>query len=327
MADDIPADVRKQLEESGFSFDSDGQIVEENFTDNFGEVPEDDIDDIDDDQDDQDDEDHQDDDKDDQDQDQDDEDQDDDDDQDDDAEDEPPVRSKGKTLNLTPRDPKGEEDDIDDGRVTSRSLKKMQADMELRISELAKGTDGDDSYEDSASVKELKAEAEKFQRMRMQMFAKEIEQDVNSMSLGADFNDIITSNEWQDYLKSSILGTTIGTLYVDSIKENDSASVVGFFEDFTERFLPKVSSAKKVSKTVKKAVKSAPKPSLDDLSVPNRSKTTNTPRKRSKFDYEEDDYAKMLDDAERGKISHKEFEEFDTKFTDALSKGRVKKSR
>ena len=64
---------------------------------------------------------------------------------------------------------------------------------------------------------------------------------------------------------------------------------------------------------------------MDDLAVPNRSKTTTPPRSK-KYDYEEDDYIKQLTLAERGKISHQQFNEFDDKFNKALAQGRVKPS-
>jgi len=321
MPDNIPTDVRKQLEDSGLSFDADGQIIEDSFTSGFDdtkkkkkpvvEVKEDEDEDEDitssenDNQDDEDDEDENKDEN--------------DEDEDEDEDDEPPVRSK-KTISLTPR--KKDEEDVSDDKITSKTLKVMQEEMLERINSLAKDTEGK-LDEEAPSVKELRAEAQKFQKMRIQLFAKEVESDVNSLDLGAKFKDIITSQEWRDYLNSNILGTTIGTLYVDSVKENDSESVVGFFEDFTARFLPSVARSKKVSKTVKEAVKSTEKPSLDDLSVPNRSKTSNSPRKASKYDYKESDYGLMLDKAERGKITSKEFNEFDTKFNASLSKGRV----
>ena len=333
MPNDIPADVRKQLEASGISFGDDGQIIEDSFTSGFSkpkkkakpivQVEKDEDEDEDDDDTDQEDSNDSDDDSLEDDTDQEDQDQDEAEDEDED-EDEAPVRKK-KSITLTPRK---EDDEVKEDKVTSETLKAMQLEMIERIDALSKDNEGKPDDEESPSIKELRAEAQKFQKMRIQMFAKEVEQEVNSLNLGAKFKDIITSQEWRDYLNSNILGTTIGTLYVDSVKENDSESVVGFFGDFIGRFLPSVARSKKVSKTVKETLatniaKSKDKPSLDDLSVPNRSKTTNSPRKASKYDYKESDYDVMLNNAERGKITYKEFNEFDTKFNTALSRGRV----
>lgn len=313
----IPLDVQRELEDADFKFDENGEIIEGSFSENT--IPDDEDDNEADDQDDSSNDDQDD-------------DQDDsqDDDQDDD-DDEPPVRSKSKVISLTPRQEEKDDEEV----VNSASLKKMQEDMLKRIDELAKKTPGTSSTnleeddDDSAGVAELKVEARKFQQMRIQMFAKEVERDVNSLALGATFKDMIASEEWRQYLNSRMLGTTIGTLYVDSVKENDSDAVVGFFSDFTGRYLPSVASSKKVSKTVKEAVAvatSKEKPSLDNLSVPDRSKAAKAPLKSSRYDYEEADYQKMLDKAERGRITFEDFTKFDTKFNASLSKGRVKKS-
>jgi hypothetical protein len=319
----VPKDVMAELEESGFSFGDDGEIVESSFltaqvekkakkvekeVEVEAEVEEDDKEEDDDDTLSGDDA----------------EDADDDADSDTEADDALTPPAKPKPLSLTSRKEKEKADESTASAQIAR-LEAQQAELLERVRKLTEAKpDKEDPTE--SSNQSLQEEANKFKTMRLRMFAKEVETDVNTLSLGANFKDIIASEEWQSYLNSSVLGTPVGTLYIDAVKENDGKTVVEFFKDFTNRYVPSVMSEKKVSKVVKATVKAdVKKPALDDLAVPDRSKSNATPRIK-KYDFEEDDYGQMLEKAERGKITFKAFNEFDVKFNDALKQGRVKPS-
>lgn len=294
MSDLIPRDMRLQMEEVGIKFDEDGNIIEEDVISEEDIISDDDQNDDDDDQnDDQDD-------------------NDDDEDQDDDDEDD----DEPLSLKLTKRH-------------KSEPVKKESEDIIARLSELINKDKTElqkPELEDDPSIAALKREVAEFRRMRMKDFAKTVEKDVDNLSLGASFQDIIVSEEWGSYLDSKLLGSKVGNLYAEAIRENDGNAVVSFFKDFTDRYLSEINGTKKVSNSVKKAAKpKSGKPNLDDLAVPNRSKSVRKP-KRSKYDFEENDYAKKLEDFERGKLTHAAFVKFENDFSKALTANRVKAS-
>lgn len=320
----IPKDLMEQLKASGVKFDENGNIIEDP-DEKFIVDPEDDEDD--------DDLDDQDDDLDEDDDDEGDDEDDDEDADDDEEEDEEPVRKKTtrsrkkkeqdesneddeKPL-LTPRTPQQEKETDDDIAEIRKNINKL-----LAKSELAKDEDEDDE-EESDDLKlrnSLRTEIADVQRMKLQFFADNLKSRVNAMNLGADFKTIIESTQWEEYLQVKAYGKRIGDLYRDSIKAHDAEVAAFFFDDFASRYLAPKKKAKEEVPPVKQK-------NLDDLAVPDRTKANKAPSKRSKYDFEENDYSKMLDKAERGVISRKEFVEFDDKFHTALEKGRVKPSR
>lgn len=315
----IPKDVLDDLENSGFTFDENGEIVEDSFikedtAKKITPVSEDDNVDENDQQD---------------------EDEvltsttnDDPDEEEDDIVD-PLLTNEPKKLLLTSRDEKLKQSKESDSEQIAR-LQRSQEELLERVKALSEAktySKAEDTTEDEDDLASLRAEAARFRKMRVEAFAKDVEREVNSLALGAEFKEIITSDEWQNYLNSSVLGTVVGTMYIESVKSNDEKTVIDFFKDFSNRYIPSIQNSKKLSPAAARTAVATnkDKPSLDDLAVPNRSKTTTPPRSK-KYDYEEDDYIKQLTLAERGKISHQQFNEFDDKFNKALAQGRVKPS-
>lgn len=326
MAGNIPKDVMEQLIQAGVKFDEDGNIIDD---DNEFIALSDDNDDVDDDEDlnqtdDQDDEDVSfEDDEDDG------ESGEDDQDEDDDEEDEPVHPKKRKKVSkdsdedtsekplLTPREvtpPKTEDTNPD----LTELKKNIQALLEQYQNNSNNTNDDVDVNDDiSATLAELRREAQEFRQLRAQTFADNVKKRVNENDYGADFSTIVQSKQWDEYLSSRAYGKKIADLYKQSILEHDADAVIFFFDDFASKYL----------KSSAKEEQSVKQDDLDDLAVPDKTKANKAPKKRSKYDFEEEDYIRKLDEAERGRISREEFLAFEKKFELALSKGRVKPSR
>ena len=322
----VPKDVRKTLEEAGVKFDDQGNIIEdlnETFME-LGEGNEEDDDDLDDQDDDleEDEGDDDDDESDDTDEDSD----EGDDDSDEEEEPEPKKRKKKTKKDKT-------EDTDDDGlpKLTPKQLQKQKSDDDDSMSEirrnlkaiLEKGNDlkSDDQDDDDtqSALQDLRKEAEEFRKLRFQTFANNIRDRVKQSNYGVPFDDIINSTQWEEFLNKKAYGSRIGDLYRSAIQSQDSDSVLFFFDDFASKYLQRAS---KKEESVNKQ-----KDDLDDLSVPDKTKTSGSPKKRRQYDYEEADYITKLDEAERGIITREDFVKFSDSFESALSKGRVKPSR
>lgn len=332
----IPNDVREALEAAGVKFDENGNIIEddketfitddeEDQEDEDQEIDQDDEDQTDEDEDDDDQDDDQDDDS------EDDEDESDDEDEDEDDEEEtPPLRKKKKSKT------KAQEDEDDGIRLTPRQVEQKKQEEELTIesirsnmqallekynnnnSETNTQRETDNIDEHDSVIQELRKEVEDFRRLKYASFADTVKQKVSNKNLGVSFNDIIGSQQWDEFMASTAYGRKIGDMYRQAVAGQDTDAVLFFFDDFASRYLKPVN--RKEDKSVTK------QDDLDDLAVPDKTKTSKTPR-RKKYDFEEDDYAVKLDEAERGAISREEFVKFNDAFEAALSKGRVKPSR
>lgn len=331
----IPNDVREALEAAGVKFDENGNIIEddketfitddeEDQEDEDQEIDQDDEDQTDEDEDDDDQDDDQDDDS------EDDEDESDDEDEDEDDEEEtPPLRKKKKSKT------KAQEDEDDGIRLTPRQVEQKKQEEELTIESIRSNMQAllekynnnsepntqretDDIDEHDSVIQELRKEVEDFRRLKYASFADTVKQKVSNKNLGVSFNDIIGSQQWDEFMASTAYGRKIGDMYRQAVAGQDTDAVLFFFDDFASRYLKPVN--RKEDKSVTK------QDDLDDLAVPDKTKTSKTPR-RKKYDFEEDDYAVKLDEAERGAISREEFVKFNDAFEAALSKGRVKPSR
>lgn len=328
----IPNDVREALEAAGVKFDENGNIIED---DKETFITDNEDDQVDEDQDiDQDDEDQEAEDDDDQDIDQDDDSENDEDESDDEDEDDeeetPPLRKKKKSKT------KAEEDEGDGIKLTPRQVEQKKQEEELTIESIRSNMQAllekynnnaeadtqvkpDAVVDDHDSViQELRKEVEDFRRLKYASFADTVKQKVANKNFGVSFNDIIGSQQWDEFLASSAYGRKISEMYREAVSSQDTDAVLFFFDDFASRYLKPVN--RKEDKSVTK------QDDLDDLAVPDKTKTSKTPR-RKKYDFEEDDYAVKLDEAERGAISREEFVKFNDAFEAALSKGRVKPSR
>lgn len=200
----------------------------------------------------------------------------------------------------------------------SENIKKLLAESKVSKAPL------DDEDEADSAVLKLQKEIEEFRKLKLQLFADNVRNNVKAKNYGATFDQIIGSQQWDDYLKSSAYGHKIATLYRNAIEEQNPEAVVYFFDDIASKYLKGKAKAETEAQRGSANIKSK-KESLDDLAVPSKSKATKSPRKR-KYDYEENDYADMLEKVERGKISYSTFTQFDSKFNKALSEGRVKPS-
>lgn len=158
-------------------------------------------------------------------------------------------------------------------------------------------------------------EVKQFKKLRVEEFSRSVRNQVNSMELGASFDEIITSDQWGEYLKGSVLGANVSDLYMSAIQNADNNSVISFFKDFSSKYLGDEDEVKK-SKTTNK--------SLDDLTVPEKNKAQKVSKSKTKYDFEEDDYSKMLEQLSRKRITKAEFNKFDAKFNEAWKKNRVK---
>lgn len=337
----VPRDVREALEKAGVKFDNQGNIIEddnetfieiENEDDDEEDVEDEEV--LDDDQeeeedegDDDDESDYTDDDS------EDNEDDDEDEDEDDEEVEEQPKSKKRKPK--TKKDKVDESDDDELPKLTPKQLKKQEEDGDEAISEIRKNlkallekgrdiksdnTDNDnDEIDARIALAELRREAEEFRKLRFQAFADNVKTRVNQSNYGAQFEDIINSTQWEEFLNKKAYGSRIGDLYRTAIQSQDANSVLFFFDDFASKYLQKP--------TKKKESVNKQKEDLDDLAVPDKTKTSGSPKKRKKWDFEEDDYITKLDEAERGIITREEFIKFSDAFESALSKGRVKPSR
>lgn len=322
----VPRDVRESLEKAGVKFDNQGNIIEDE-NETFIEINEDEVEEDDEvlDNSDEDEDDDNTDDSDDGDSEEDDEDDD-----EDEVEEEQEEEPEPKPKKRKQKAEKAEDDDLP--KLTPKKAKKEESDPDEAISEIRKNLktliekgealksnkkedDGDDPH---VLLSELRREAEEFRRMRFKAFADGVKARVNQNSYGAQFDDIINSAQWEEFLSKKAYGSKIGDLYRAAIQSQDTDSVVFFFDDFASKYLTRPS---KEDKSVTK------QDDLDDLAVPDKTKTSGKPKKRSKWDFEEADYSTKLDEAERGIITREEFIKFSDAFESALSKGRVKPSR
>lgn len=315
----IPRDVREQLEAAGVKFDDEGNIIEDETESFIEDDEEDDIEDEDDEiENDEDDESEVE---------EEDEDEVDDDDEEEEEEEPQPRKKKKK--------PSAKAEETEDApKLTPRQVVEKQKEDDLTIEAIRDNvksllekynfspTDDDvvedEGTEESVVLAELRKEVSDFRKMRYASFADTVKQKVSDKALGASFQDIINSSQWDEFLNTSAYGRKIGQMYQEAVRSQDTDAVLFFFDDFASRYLKRPVEVKE-EKSVKQN-------DLDDLAVPDKTKTSTTPR-RKKYDFEEDDYAIKLDEAERGVITREQFVKFNDAFESALSKGRVKPSR
>lgn len=309
----IPNDVRKSLENSGVKFDQDGNIIEDDFFDNQENDLEDQQDDDLDDDNQQDD-----DDLDDEDDQQDNDDLEDDEDQqdDDDLEDDTPKKKKKPSPswknNLTPKS-----NISNDSTETSEILKRIEAIQQQIQNNTQQDDDLDDQQDDPNQklLSKLQEEARNFEKMAMRRLASELSREVNRRfeKYGVNYNNVINSQEWDDFLNTKVYGESIGKRYQIAIKNQDIDTMVNVFDDFGDRYLKEKEKEKKEKKK-----------SLSDLAVPESSKAKRSVKRRAKYDFAQSDYSEKLNLMERGKITPEEFYSFEAKFEKAEREGRVK---
>ena len=235
---------------------------------------------------------------------------------------EPPVK-KSKTpekskFKLTPRKSNADNPDKDE-------LAKLRRDNEELQAQLAALTKDDDSKPEDA----IKTEALRFKHLRLREFKNSVSRSVDSLGLGATFNDIIASEEWPQYLNTKVFGSKVSDMMKNAIEESNLDDVISFYTDFTTRYLPSVARTKQPSPAMRKAVKSDKADKLADLATPSRTQAdrkSGTDNSRKAYLYSESDYEVMLAKAERGQIPFEDFVKFETKFDAARKAGRVKPS-
>lgn len=317
----MPKDVKQSLIDSGVNFDEHGNMIDEpiikpeDFEDDQVEdqTDEDQNDDEDDDQDEDEDQDQSQDDDD---------DGDDEDDDDDDEEDDPAPAKKPKLTkkaikkSLTPKETTPKIADDSSARILEK-LESLQQEIkpnngapEPKPKAEATSTAADETIE------ALRKEANDFKKMRMQSLAQDLAREVDRRNAdrGVTYQEIIGSNEWVTYLSTKKFGSTLDKFYVEAIQNSDWNTMLDFFDDFSNKYLP----------DAEKPEEKKPSKKLDDLAVPENSKSVKQTKRRSKYDFEADDYSKKLNEFERGKIDYAKFAEFEQKFDKALSAGRVK---
>ena len=317
--DILPQDIVDELKASGVKFDENGNIIEDKLIETNDDDQDDDQQDTDDQEDNDDSSDDEDDDSD--------EGSDNDetsDDGEDDTNDDDESKSKSKSkksvktsISLTKRKVGG------DGKDTIENLRREKAELESRLEALLK--DDEAKPEDS-----IKKEALRFKHMRMQEFKNSVVRSVNDLSLGASFQEIIASEEWQSYLGTKVFGVKVSDMLKNAIEETSLDDVVSFYSDFVNRYVPSVAKVKPSSKTAKKLINSDRSKKLADLATPDRTvadkKAVTKNSSRNTFIYNETDYETMLGKAERGQISYEDFVKFEAKFDAAKKAGRVKMS-
>jgi hypothetical protein len=318
--DYLPADLLRQMEESGVKFDENGEVIDpDNFLDNEEDQSDDQTDDQQDNTDNEDDS---------QDESENDDNQSGEESSDEDdleEDDEPAPKKKAKVaseekssrLVLTPKT-KDEPEVNTEVMDLRRELSEIKALLAAKKSETPKEDEGDIGAT-------LRKEVDSFRRMRMDNFASTIESEVNSSFPQTSFKDIIASKEWEQYQNSRVMGARVGDMYLTTIRSEEKGDVVSFFTDFVDRYLPSLSKATPIAAAMKKAVKADPnKAKLEDLAVPDKAKAAVSKSKRTGFDFTTSDYAKALDQAERGKMSVAQFAKFEEGFFKAEREGRVK---
>lgn len=318
-----PADVLESLKQSGVKFDEDGNIIEEKFIDDNTEIDEDvntqeeeiledelDADEEDDGEEDDEEIDAEEDDG----------------EEIDDEEVEEEVKPKVKPKkSLTPKGKK-ENPDQDINSELGR-LRKQREDQEATIARLEKlledskrNLDPDGDIQSRSIVEE---EIQKFKVFKEKQFASEVRKSVNSLQIGANFEEIINSAEWAEYMGSSVKGHKINDLYIGvvqrGIENGEVEPLIEYFEDFALKYLNEDDGGEKPSKSSS----GTKKRKLEDLAVPEKTKASRSVKSR-KFDFKAEDFEIMLDKAQRGSITQKQFVAFEKKFETALSKGRVK---
>lgn len=321
--DILPPDVVAELKASGVKFDDDGNIIEEEFLTDDNESDGAQDDDADEDAADATE-------ADDEDADEADDEADEDEDDADDEDDEPvktkaPKSSKKQHLKLTRKktESSSQNDEIEE-------LKRQNRKLEARIDALTKSSKYDTDADDDAPEALIQKEAMRFKHMRLQEFRRSVVKTINDLELGGTFDDIISSEEWAQYLNSKIFGVKVGDMLKSAIEETNLDDVVSVYTDFTSRYLPQMSKVKPASKQVKKLLPKNGNERLKDLATPERTtadrKGAVQSSRKSTFLYTEADYEAMLSKAERGLISHDDFVKFETKFEAARKAGRVKLS-
>ena len=312
--DMLPPDLLREMEESGVKFDENGEIIDPNQflsdadeEDNSSEDENDDTDNSSDtDGDDGSDSDENDSEGD-----------------ESDEEDDSEENDDKKTVKVTPRfklTPRKQDNDSDDSEVAE--LRRKLAELEAKIKAPVQS---DDEEDETALASTLRKEVSQFRKMRMKEFATTVEATIDTMYPETSFKEIISSNEWQEYQNSRVMGARVGDLYLTTIKSEDKDDVVSFFSDFVDRYLPSLSKAKPVAAAMKKTLKpQKDKPNLSDMAIPEKAKASTTKSKRVGFDFTTSDYQMMLEKAERGQITLEEFTKFEDKFLKADKAGRVK---
>jgi hypothetical protein len=308
--DILPQDVIDELKASGVKFDEDGNIIEEQVTqeENDPETDENDDSGNDDDTEQGDaDEDVGDDDA---------------DELSDEVDDEPPVKKvkpvEKTKLKLTPRKSNADDPDKDE-------LLKLRRDNEELQAQLAALTKDDASKPEDS----MKTEALRFKHLRLREFKNSVSRSVDSLGLGATFNDIIASEEWPQYLNTKVFGSKVSDMLKNAIEESNLDDVISFYTDFSTRFLPSVAKTKQPSPAMRKVVKNSNSEKLADLATPNKTQAdrkSGMDTSRKAYLYNESDYETMLSKAERGQMPYSDFVKFETKFDAARKAGRVKPS-
>jgi hypothetical protein len=306
--DILPQDVIDELKAAGVKFDENGNIIDEVITpdediqdDSQTDSGESDQEDTDSEADDEADED------------------------DDEVEEEvSPVKTKAikadlaeKRMKLTRR-----ADPIDENNAELLALRKEKKDLEDQLAALLK--DNEETPEDA-----IKKEAMKFKHLRLREFKNSVSRSVDDLDLGANFNDIISSEEWPTYLNTKMFGSKVSDMLRNAIEESNLDDVISFYTDFANRYLPTLAKTKVPSAPVKKLIKKANAESLSDLATPNKTQVdrkTSVDPSRKTFLYNESDYEVMLTKAERGQLPYDDFVKFETKFDAARRAGRVKSS-
>ncbi len=318
MANDLPNDVRKSLEESGVKFDKDGNILEEpSFIENEEveeeseevedtESEEDEVEETEDTDEEESEEDE--------------EESEDDDDEDEEEEVElTPSKSKNKltkksekTKKKSSLTPKKEKEDTSETERLRKEIEELKSLLTTNKTEIKK----EEKSSLSATEETLRQEVEAFKRNRMLDLANRLRSDVNRKfsNHGISYDDVINSQEWSDFQGSMKYGNPIGKYYTEAVKSGDYEAIVGFFDDFKSIYIPEEEKI-----TTEKV-----KPSLDDLVVPEKSKSSSVKKKRAKYDFKASDYAEMLNKFERGRITQEEFFKFDEKYIKSEAEGRVK---
>lgn len=326
----IPEDVRKELEESGAVFDKDGNLVEDNFFKSIMKSveTENDEEESDENETDQDDQEEQSEDTSEQEDASDQSDADEEDDKDEEDQEEkvekevtkakPKLTDKKETLNkkkLTPASDKKENNtEVEDLKRKIEELRTMlETNNTSKLDKSQTKPQSDNNFQENELFRKLEQEREEFQKFRMQQLASQLQNEVDKRfsDAGVTFKEVIASEEWSDFLNTRKYGNPVKNYYQQAIANNDWDSMVGFFDEFKVLYL----NDDKVTEE---------KPKLDDLVVPEKSKTVKKPPRKTKFDFTTDDYIEMANKLERGRISIVEFNKFEEAYDKADKQGRVK---
>lgn len=220
-----------------------------------------------------------------------------------------------KRIKLTRR-----EEPVEEDQAELLTLRKEKKDLEDQLAALIK--DSDEKPEDA-----IKKEAMKFKHLRLREFKNSVSRSVDDLDLGANFNDIISSEEWPQYLNTRMFGAKVSDMLRNAIEESNLDDVISFYTDFANRFLPTLAKTKVPSAPVKRLVKKSSTEDLRDLATPNKTQVdrkSSVDPSRKTYLYNETDYEVMLSKAERGQMPYDDFVKFETKFEAARKAGRIK---